>query len=126
MAKFRIAVPALWRPPLTLADLSGAKIREMPPGAANPLEYGSEDFVVFLNDIQKQIRQLSTDLNKENISAKETADKSYLIARLQLETTRLIARFNVEFPDFVVSFSPEHQDSYTIVDKAFVSGFRRR
>lgn len=126
MAKFRIAVPALWRPPLTFADLAGAKIREMPPGAANPSEYGSEDFVVFLNGIQKQIHQLSIDLKKENISAKETADKTYLMSRLQLETTRLIARFNEEFPDFVVSLSPEHQDSYTIVVKAFVSGFRRR
>lgn len=126
MAKFRIAVPALWRPPLTLADLSGAKIREMPPGAANPSEYGSEDFVVFLNGIQKQIHQLSIDLNKENISSKETADKTYLMSRLQLETTRLIARFNLEFPDFVISFSLEHQDSYSIIAKAFVSGFRRR
>lgn len=126
MAKFRIAVPALWRPPLTLADLSGAKIREMPSGAANPSEYGSEDFVVFLNGIQKQIHQLSLDLNKENISDKETADKTYLMSRLQLETTRLIARFAVEFPDFVVSFSLEHRESYSIVAKAFVSGFRRR
>jgi hypothetical protein len=126
MAKFRIALPGLWRPPFTLVDLSTAKINEVPPGVADPSAYGSEDFVVFLNSIQKQIRQLSLDLNKENISAKETADKTYLMSRLQLETTRLIARFGKEFPDFVVTFSLGNQDSYSIVAKAFVSGFRRR
>lgn len=126
MPKFRIAKPGLWRPPFTMVDLSTSVIKEVPPGATDLNIYGSDDFVVFLNGIQKQIRQLSVELGKEGITEKETAEKTYLMSRLQLESTRLIARFNQCFPDFVVTFSLEHQDSYAIVAKAFVSGFRNR
>lgn len=124
--KFRFTKPPLWRPPSTMVSLKDVVINEVRPGTDNMGQYGNVDLIEFINDMQKLILTTKSTILHPATTEAEKGQKEYLINRLRLATFELIEIFSVQHPDFVICADLRDRDLYSIVPKAFVSGFRRR
>lgn len=126
LPKFRLARPGLWRPPFTTVSLRDVVIKEVPPGATDVDQYGNEDLLEFLNRTQKFINETHMLVSRPDASETDKSSGLYLVSRLQIELVQLAQGFSKQFPDYTITFHPKDKGVYSIVPKAFVSGFQRR